>query len=314
MSMSHNFSKHIIFSGIIVSLVTLVAALFVPNFFLPQNLINIFFTASILFPAVAGMQALLILGKFDLSVGALASMLGMIAGLILVGTQSIALALLGVLIVAAIAGFIYGYLVSTLKVSALLVTLAGTGIAGSIALGVGGGRIITGFPDTFAFFGQATFFSIPMPIAISLILLIIIEFLFKKVSFFRHFYAAGSNAIGATYAGIRAHLLVYSGFMLLAVGAGLTIVMQISRSMSASPLLFSTLPLEAIAAGIIGGAQLRGGRGTFVGAFIGVLVIVAVQNITVLLGVPIFWKELVIGVLLLMVLMYRMLLSKYAEV
>jgi len=190
--------------------------------------------------------------------------------------------------------------VTKVKINALVVTLATMGIARAITLGIVRGRTIRGFPPSFAFIGQGIIYGVPVCILISVVMIIIAGFSFRKIRYCRRFYYVGSNEQAATYCGIKVPQVIRAAFIFTGVASAFTGIILISRTMSSSPLVFQNLPLEAIAACIIGGSSIHGGEGSVVGAIMGLFIIMITRNIMLLFNISVYWKELVIGLILIM--------------
>jgi ribose transport system permease protein len=282
-----------------------VGVLFEPSFLSLTNITSILFSAAVLLPAVVGMQLLLVLGRFDLSVGATASLSGMITGLCLSLSGSLVTAISAGLIIGILLGWANGSLVSRVRVDPLIATLAVMGMARSISLVINGGQIVAGLPNSFSSITEARPAGIPSLILFAILFTVVTSVATRHLVLFRRFYAAGNDAIAVSHAGVNVTNLVTLGYVIAGLGAALTGLIQVSRTLSASPLIFDTLALEAIAACMVGGSSLSGGRGTIWGAAIGLIVLVATRNLVVMLGVTVFWKDFTTGSLLLLAVVAR---------
>jgi ribose transport system permease protein len=283
---------------------------FVRPFVSVENLISIMFSCAITIPVVMGMQALLILGYFDLSVGAAASLITMIFGIAVLRFDSIAFGALLAICSAVGIGMINGLLVSMVMINPLISTLAMMGILRSLSLGINDGRIVSGLPLALSTMTNSRIAFLPAIVLIGFGLVVVLELCFRFAVRFRRFYAAGGNPVAANNAGIRVTSLVIAGYIGVTIGAATTGLIQASRTLSASPLLFDDLALEAIAACILGGGTLKGGQGTMVGALLGLIVVTSTRNMVVLLDVPVYWKDLAIGLLLLVLTSFDFIMSR----
>jgi ribose/xylose/arabinose/galactoside ABC-type transport system permease subunit len=270
-----------------------------PPFLSSINIISILYSAAVLVPAVLGMQVLLTLGRFDLSTGAIAALAGMVAGVCLLRSNSIVLAVFVGIMVGIVSGAIIGFLISYIKVDPLIATLAAMGIGRSLALVVNGGGVVPGLPSQFGWLAEASIKGLPVLIVVALAAILLAAFLNRNAVLFRRFYAAGSNPLAAAYSGINVKALVVLGYILAGICAAATGLIQSSRTLSAGPQIFDTLAIDAIAACIIGGSSLTGGRGGVLGASLGLVVITATDNMVIMLNIPVYWRGLVVGVLLL---------------
>jgi ribose transport system permease protein len=283
---------------VILLVYILVLAVFNPIFFRPKNLMGIAFATSLLVPVVIGMHTLLATGAFDLSVGSVGALSGMVNALLLRETGSIPLSIAAGLGMGVLFGLINGLLVTKVRLNALIVTLATMGIARALTLGIVKGRVLARFPPGFAFLGQGMVVGIPVAVLIALVMIVVADFSFRKMRHCRRFYYVGSNEQAATYCGINASRVIQTAFLLSAGTAAFSGIVMSSRSMSSSPLVFKDLALEAIAACVIGGSSIRGGEGSVVGAIMGLLIIIITRNIMLLFDVSVYWKELVVGLIL----------------
>jgi ribose/xylose/arabinose/galactoside ABC-type transport system permease subunit len=286
-------------AGPILIVYLILGGMFVPHFLGTTNITSILFSVAALLPAVLGMQLLLVLGRFDLSIGGTASLSGMLAGLILMRYGSVSLAICLGLMVGATVGGIAGYVISHFRVDPLIATLALLGVVRSLALVANDGRIVAGLPDRFGWIADARVATIPVLIVLSIFLVVGAAAATRHLVIFRRFYAAGNNPAAAAHAGLNVPGLLILGYVLAGVGAALTGLIQASRTLSSSPLLFDSLAIEAITACIIGGGSLSGGRGGMFGAAVGLLVVSATDNLVIMLGISVYWQSLAVGVLLL---------------
>lgn len=291
-------------AGMIFPVVVIIGALFVPVFLSPSNIISILFTGATILPAVLGVWILLVLGKFDLSIGGTAAFAGMSGALWLQFTGDGVTATLFGLFVGVAVGAINGLLVTRAGIDPLIVTLASLGAVRSLALVVNEGRIVAGLPDSFAWMSQSRIGDVPILIPVSAICCLLVALGARDVVFCRRLYAVGSNPIAATQAGINVKSTILLGYMLAGFGAAMTGLIQVSRTQSSSPLIFDALAIDAIAACLIGGCALSGGRGTVMGAVLGLMVLVATENIVALLDIPVYWRGLVLGLLLIMAVVW----------
>jgi ribose transport system permease protein len=284
---------------VILALYVFCGFLYVPSFLKTENLISILFSCAITLPVVMGMQALLILGFFDLSVGAIASFIGMAFALSLSDYDSFVFATMIAFFCALAIGIANGLFVTKLSINPLISTLAMTGIWRSLSLTMNGGRIVSSLPQALSAIVSLRVANIPVLVPLGIFLVFALELCFRYVVPFRRLYAVGAKPTAANHAGIHVDNTIVAAYVAIAVGSAATGVIQASRTLSASPLIFDTLGLEMIAACIIGGSTLKGGQGTMIGAALGSLVVTSTRDLVVLLDVSVFWKDGELGLLLL---------------
>lgn len=269
-----------------------------PAFLSAPNLSSILHSTALIMPAVLSTQALLLLGRFDLSLGAIAALAGVVVAM-LSQEHPLAVALAGGAAVGIIVGGANGLAIARYRVDPLIATLATMGMARSIASVVSDGRVVTSASSGLAALGGATVSFLSPVVVLAFCLLLVAEWAFRAMRFFRRFYVIGGNLTAATHSGIRVVATTVLAYCLASFGAVLTAVLQVARTSSASSNSFPSLALETIAACLVGGATLTGGRGTMTGSALGALVVVASRNVVLMLGVSVFWQDFAIGALLL---------------
>lgn len=278
------------------------------SFFTLDNLLNLLRQISINALIAFGMTFVILTAGIDLSVGSILALgSALTAGLLTSGMDPILAVLLGLLIGLAL-GAINGLIITKGKVAPFIATLATMTVYRGITLVYTDGRPITGLSDSFTFemIGKGYVFGIPFPVIIMLITFAILYFILKKTIFGRQVYAIGGNEEASILSGIKADrvkIWVYSLTGMLSVLAGIILT---SRLNSAQPTAGSSFELDAIAAVVIGGTSLMGGRGKIVGTLIGVLIIGVIDNGLNLLNVSSFYQQIVKGgIILLAVLLDR---------
>ncbi|HWB06074.1 MAG TPA: ABC transporter permease [Verrucomicrobiales bacterium] len=273
-------------------------ALYRPSFFSGTNLSSLLYYACLLAPAVLGAQMLMVLGLFDLSAGAVAAVSGVVAAQAMISGYTIPLAILIALVCGLAFGLVNWLLVSRLRLPALIGTLITAGVAKAVALGISNGVVVGGLPlqlDVLALGGTP----IRYAVMFGVLLCMLAEVASRYHVVFRRMYQTGDNREAAEMSGINVKCLELTGFLLASGGAAMVGILQISRTLSASPTIFNDLALEVIAACVIGGTSVRGGKGWPIGAFLGMMVIVASRNLAVQSGVDIFWRDLAIALVVL---------------
>ncbi|KWW21049.1 MULTISPECIES: ribose ABC transporter permease [Bacillaceae] len=279
-----------------------------PSFMEPNNILNLLRQTSINALIAFGMTFIILTGGIDLSVGSiLALSSALMAGMMVSGMDPILAILVGILL-GAIMGVINGILVSKGKMAPFIVTLATMTIFRGLTLVYTDGKPITGIGDSVAFqmLGRGYFLGLPVPAVVMIIAFFILWFLLHKTSFGRKTYAIGGNEKASRISGIkvdRVKVAIYglAGTMAAIAGAILT-----SRLNSAQPTAGQSYEMDAIAAVVLGGTSLSGGKGRLFGTLVGVLIIGTLNNGMNLLGVSSFYQQVVKGaVILIAVLLDR---------
>jgi ribose transport system permease protein len=244
------------------------------------------------------MMMLMVSGVFDLSVGSMLSMIGVVtAWLMKVHGWPVPLAIAAGLCVAALGGFINGFVVAKVKVNALITTLGTMGIYQGIAILIAGPSI-TFLPKSFGEIGQAEWLGLQTPIWIMAGLGVIAHYLLTHTRFFRQYYYIGSNIKAATLSGINVERMQILGFTVMGVIAGIAGIALAARFETAVSNAGVGAELRAITAVILGGASLTGGKGTIWGALLGVVFIALIRNVLIIANVSPQWQDIITGVIL----------------
>jgi ribose transport system permease protein len=253
-----------------------------------------------------GMTLVVLTSGIDLSVGSVLAFCGAItAGLLKFGLELpandlyIGFTLLGAilagLIVGALMGLFNGWTVTRFKVPPFVATLAMLTIARGLTLLWTKGFPISNLGDNFAYIGTGWLLGIPLPVWISVVVIVSAVVITQKTALGRYIYAIGGNEHASKLSGIninKVKLIVYSISGVLAAVGG---IMVTSRLDSAQPNAGISYELDSIAAVVIGGTSLSGGRGTIMGTVLGAIIIGVLNNGLVLLNVSPFWQQVVKG-------------------
>ncbi|MBU7216305.1 ABC transporter permease subunit [Staphylococcus gallinarum] len=290
--------KVIPFIGLI--LLVIIISILNSAFLEPSNLFNLLRQVSINGLIAFGMTFVILTGGIDLSVGStLALSSALVAILMVSGVDGIIAIIIGC-IFGAVLGAINGFLITLGKMAPFIATLATMTVFRGVTLVITDGNPITNLNGSYAFqlFGRGYFIGIPVPAITMFITFIILYVILHKTIFGRQTYAMGGNEKAAFISGIKVNKLkVYiyglAGLMSALAGAILT-----SRLNSAQPTAGMSYELDAIAAVVLGGTSLTGGKGRIVGTLIGVLIIGVLNNGLNLLGVSSFYQQVVKGVVI----------------
>ncbi len=271
------------------------------NFFTLNNILNLLRQVSVNALIAFGMTFVILTAGIDLSVGSILALgSALTAGMLTSGMDPMLAVFLGLLIGLAL-GAVNGLIITKGKVAPFIATLATMTVFRGATLVYTDGKPITGLSNSFTFemLGKGYFFGIPFPVIIMLIVFLILFFILRNTVFGRQVYAIGGNEEAAILSGIKADrvkIWVYSLTGMLSVLAGIIIT---SRLNSAQPTAGTMYELDAIAAVVIGGTSLMGGRGRIVGTLIGALIIGVITNGLNLLNVSSFYQQIVKGAVIL---------------
>lgn len=298
-------------SVIALLLLCVILGLLSDRFLTAENGWNVMRQISVNVIVSVGMTLVILTGGIDLSVGSVLALSGAIAaGMLKFGADIPSLelyvgytlfgALLGGLATGSLMGWINGLAITRFKVPPFVATLAMLTIARGLTMLWTKGFPITSLGDDFSFIGTGWFLGIPMPVWISLILVAAAILLTRKTRLGRYIYAIGGNEKAAALAGIpilKIKTVVYTLAGAMAAIGGLIVT---SRLDSAQPNAGASYELDSIAAVVIGGTSLSGGKGTILGTVQGALIIGVLNNGLVLLNVSPFWQQVVKGIVILL--------------
>lgn len=271
-----------------------------PDFLEPLNILNLLRQVAINALIAFGMTFVILTGGIDLSVGSiLALSSAFVANLMLAGVDPILAIIIGCA-AGGVMGMVNGLMITKGKMAPFIATLATMTIFRGLTLVYTNGNPITGLGESMAFqlFGRGYFLGIPVPAITMAITFIVLWVILHKTPFGRKTYAIGGNEKAAIVSGIkvpRVKIMIYSlaGALSALAGAILT-----SRLNSAQPTAGTSYELDAIAAVVLGGTSLSGGRGRIVGTLIGALIIGTLNNGLNLLGVSSFYQMVVKGIVI----------------
>lgn len=267
------------------------------------NLLNVLNQASILLIIASGLTVCLVMGLFDLSIAAMATLGGYVVSKLLVDqgeASHLWMTIVGVLVLSGGVGVLNGLLVSYLGVSAFIETLAmGSIITGAI-LGYSESRtVLGGIPDSFLMLGQEATFGIPNPVIIMALVALVLWLLLEQTQTGRNLYAIGGNAEAARLSGIAVKRYALLALGISAACAALGGMVAAANLGAGRPQgVGETYLLNAFAAVFIGASTLRPGQFHIVGTLVGVLLIGVISNGLSIMGVQTFWQYIVQGVLL----------------
>jgi erythritol transport system permease protein len=284
-----------------------------PMFFTANNLSILAKHVAISALLAIGMTFVVLTGGIDLSVGSIAGLCGIVAGLLITGVSfggathfvSIPLVILLSLGTGALIGAWNGLLVARFSVAPFIATLGTLYIARGTALLLSGGHTFPNLAGTpahgntgFPFLGQSFLFGIPTPVWLTLVITVIAGVIAARTPFGRHIYAVGGNERAARLAGIRVSRVKWITYVISGLCAGLVGLIIASQLESAHPATGESFELNAIAAVVLGGTSLMGGRGSIGGSLVGALVIGVLADGLVLLGISEFWQIVIKGVVI----------------
>jgi ribose/xylose/arabinose/galactoside ABC-type transport system permease subunit len=245
-----------------------------------------------------GMSLVIITGGIDLSIGSLLGFSSVTTAVLLSGGFGIVPSVLLGLGAGVVSGFINGLLITQAKLPPFIATLGMMSIARGLAFALTGGETIRDLPPAFLVLGQGEVLHVPIPIIIMVIFAVVIGYSLKATKWGRYVYAIGGNEEAAIYSGVNVNRIKIIVYTLCGFSGGIAGVLFTSRfgvGQSTSGLGYE---LDVIAAVVIGGISLSGGRGTILGCIIGSLLMGILRNGLVLLNVSAYWQQVAIGLVI----------------
>jgi ribose transport system permease protein len=286
--------------GSLVMLATLVILMsFTSKEFLTvNNLTNVARQVSIFAIIATGMTFVIITAGIDLSVGSQLALTGCVAMTIIDKTNGDFVGIAAGILVGALCGAVNGITVARFRVPPFIATLAGLTIYRGLSLVITNGLPIVKFEGGFRFIGQGVVAGIPVPVIIMVIVVIVMQIVLSRTAFGAYIYAVGGNEEAARLSGIKVAWVKFWAYVLCGLLSGLSGMILMARLSSAQPAVGEGFELDAIAAVVLGGTSLMGGRGAVWSTLIGAFVIGILSNGMNLMGVHSHYQLVAKGVLI----------------
>lgn len=291
----------LVFAAVIVFVVLSFSS---PYFLTTTNLLNVAKAMVIVGIAAVGETIVIIAGGFDLSIGSTMAAAGMVAAYLLDSGAGVTLAFLCAIILGAGIGATNGVLISYFRINPLIATLATLAIIRGMAFVISNGREIVITDKTWLSLGTGKLAGIPYIVMVLVALYLVFLFVLPRTTFGRYVYAIGSNARAARLSGISTKRWLLIIYTICGITAALAGLMLAARTGNARPAAAMGFELTVITAVILGGASLKGGRGTLLGTAVGLVLLFMINNGLTLAQVPSFWQQVVKGVILLAAVLY----------
>jgi len=269
------------------------------RFLTSDNLFNVGQQTAVTAIIAIGMTLVIITAGIDLSVGAVAALSGVVGVKLMIelGLPPNLAIVVGVL-VGALAGLVNGLLITITQLAPFIATLGMMSVARGLTLIVTSAAAVFGAPADFRLLGQGEIGPVPIPVIALIVVAILGHLVLTRTRLGRYSYAIGSNPEAARLSGIPVKRYLTAVYVIAGALAGFGGMMAASRVNSGQPNFGIGLELDVIAAAVIGGASLFGGRGTVVGTLIGGFLIALIRNGSVLLNVNTFYQSVIIGVII----------------
>lgn len=295
------------FQNLAIRYAMVIVMLFVIAFFLYRSArfgtvdnVTTILVAAAPFALIALGQTLVILtGGIDLSVGSVIAVSAMSGALFAKSfPDQVWLSVLVAVFVGLVAGSINGAVISLINVPPFIATLGMLTLGSGLAFVVGNGAPINGLPTAFGQIANTQILGLTIPVILMIIGIVGMGLMMRRTTYGLRIYAVGGNRLASEIAGVKTGRVLFSVYAISGALAGLSGIMLSSRVISGSPTLGQGYELDAIAAVVIGGASLMGGRGTVWGTALGLLLIQTLNNGLDILTVPAYWQDVIKGVLI----------------
>lgn len=260
-----------------------------------------------------GMTFLLISGVFDISVGSVMALSGFVFTALAAAGVNVYLSILAALTVGAIIGMVNGFIITRLKVNPFIATLSSMTIVRGIVLALSQGRPVRVSTPQFNQFSTSETFGIPTMFIVFILILVVVDYMLRRIRWFRQLYFIGGNENAAELTGIDVRKVRLIMYICTATLASMSGVLASSRLEAAVPNAFAGLEMKLIVACVIGGCSLNGGSGTMLGSVLGLAFLFLLDNGLIMMGVDIYWFTGVLGLFLIGVVLLNTFSSSTIE-
>lgn len=301
---------------VLIILGSIVLSIVSKKFFTFGNIKAIFLGLSVEAMIAAGMAILLVSGGLDLSIGSTMALSGVITCLFINSGFPVVISIIIGLLIGALIGLINGTIISRWQINPFIVTLGMMQIVRGFVLIFAKGVTVINLPDSYKVIGQGMVGGsngIQIPIILTLVIVIVFDLLLRKTKFFRQSYYVGGNEKAAVMTGIKVKKVKITNYIIVSVLAALAGIVMSARLASASTNIGLGLEMKVITACVIGGASLSGGEGTVLGAFLGSLLMAIIINALNMMGVDVYWQNVMTGAILIFAVVLDTVLKRRRE-
>lgn len=284
-----------------------------PAFFSLDTVFRIVFNGVVLALVTTGISVVIITRNIDVSVGSLLGLAATLGGAVLNATNS-ALQAIAVSLVVGVAGGVFnGVGVAYLGVSPIIMTLGAMAVYRGLLIMYTGGQWIQTVPEFYVNFSRAKFLGLNASIWLVIVFLAAVSVLLSRTRLGRYFYAVGNNAQGANLQGISVRPVTVAAYAMCGFLAGVASLVYVSQIGAVPNMAGDGLETQAIAAAVIGGVSLSGGKGDVVGAALGAILLQTISYSLVYLKVPGYWNNAISGTMLLSVIVFSSVMNHWAR-
>ena len=306
-------SRREFFTMIILAIEIIVFSVVSKNFLSANNLETVLRNSTDLAVVSIGMTMVMVLGGIDISIGSALGVVAIFVGWMLQKEfNPFLIGLIAVLLGTAI-GILNGFLVTKAKIPAIIATLGMSNILRALIFGMLGGSWLTGLPRIFTPFTQGHILGLPTPIFLLAVFYFIFWIFLTYIPAGRHIYAVGNSDEASTLSGISSDKTKIIAFALLGSLVGFSALIYVGRLGSVEITVGNDLAMASIAAVVIGGTSVKGGKGSVIGTLAGVLFIAIMKNGIVLLGIPSLWEKAVVGILIILSVVVDLIFNQRSE-
>ena len=296
--MWQKISGYIIVVAIVLE--SIVFAALAPQFLSLDNLVNVAISVAVIGILAVGMTFVILTGGIDLSIGSVVALAGVIAAIVAQKTGLVGLGFAAALGVGFASGAFNGVTIAYFRVPPFVVTLAVLTIARGLAFILSEGRSIGNLPENFGWLGKSSIFGIPFSVLLMLATFAAGWFVLAQTRFGRYVYAVGGNREAAFLAGINVKKTTLTIYLLNGFLVGLAAIVLASRLGAGIPNSGLQYELDVIAAVVVGGTSLSGGRGSAVSTLFGTIFIGVLNNGLNLAGIDPYLQKIVLGAVILL--------------
>ncbi|WP_134160673.1 ABC transporter permease [Alicyclobacillus sacchari] len=270
-----------------------------PSFLAPSNLINVLLNTVTIGILALGECAVIITKGIDLSVGSTMGLVTLAVGTLILSGIPVWVSLAIGLALGLLAGCVNGIMVSLVKLPPIIVTLGTLSVYSGLMYTVTNGQWIQNLPSSLSSIGNFKIWFLPGPVFILLMCLVFMSMFLQRTITGRYVYAVGNNVTAARLAGVQERRIIFIPYAITGVLAAIAGILYLAYNGFATPTTGSDLNLEAIAAAVIGGTNVFGGKGTALGAVLGAILLGIISEALVFFHLPAVWNEAAEGFIIL---------------
>ncbi len=308
--MNFNRYKREISVAIAYIVLLLVVGIAAPSFFGAGNLSDLFVNNAPILLVAIGMTLVILIGEIDISVGSQFAVASVAAGFLAKTGMPIPFLFVALLVIGGLMGALNGLLIGWFRLPSIIVTLAMLVAWRDGLRWTTEGAWVQNLPDNFQWFGLGQNFGQILIVAIPLVIFALFAWILRNLNIGRSIYAVGSDAEAARLAGIKPDNVIFGVFVVMGALVGLAALLNAVRFNSIPSNAGIGLELKAVAAVVVGGAAITGGRGTLLGTLIGVALLGTIVTALTFLGINPFWEKAIQGLIILAALVSDVFLVK----